>query len=538
MSYTPTKYISQTGNDANPGTLSQPWAITTLLNIASSKSNANGRANWATLGGITIGLLPGIYDISGLVDTAHVNDQNPILVLPAGSSGSPTTLVSCNLAGQYVPFQATIDAGFVAGGSGGSGPYYYAPALGALASSSYAGHVTIDGLTVQNVNGCGISFWMQTTPATVPGIVIQNCILQGMTTTAAGNNPGLIRAQGLVGAVIANNLIASYGIGSAEALASDWQHINAILVYGGNSSTYSKNTIYNSIASVGIHLKGAGGGGSATDNRNSTITQNYIENLNAHSWGIMDFASSDATSVNTVANNVVWSDNPITHGGVGTTDSGNVADTTNLYNNSLYCGQGSVNQGTNYWGSGTANGIGWWNNIIYNPNLPSGSYLGDLSVVSTAVGVADYNCYSPVNVSHANLCSGTSVSNFMAGSPAFTLAGWQTALGKEAHSAAQNPQLSGPTSITLGNGGPSSFTLQVGSPCIGAGRIGGVSSGAACNMGAWDGTITQVGFVAPSTALGSWTADSTIVTADSSVYTADGGQPTPTIGYGLFKLAS
>jgi hypothetical protein len=45
------------------------------------------------------------------------------------------------------------------------------------------------------------------------------------------------------------------------------------------------------------------------------------------------------------------------------------------------------------------------------------------------------------------------------------------------------------------------YQLAGGSAAANAGRVGGVSSGAACNIGAWDGTVTQIGSSVGATAM-------------------------------------
>ena len=37
------------------------------------------------------------------------------------------------------------------------------------------------------------------------------------------------------------------------------------------------------------------------------------------------------------------------------------------------------------------------------------------------------------------------------------------------------------------------FQVSSGSPAYQAGRVGGVSTGAICHIGAWDGTVTRIG---------------------------------------------
>jgi hypothetical protein len=56
-----------------------------------------------------------------------------------------------------------------------------------------------------------------------------------------------------------------------------------------------------------------------------------------------------------------------------------------------------------------------------------------------------------------------------------------------------NPLLTVAVTSLVAGGGASQFQLGAGSPCLNAGHVGGTSSGRACNIGAWDGTVTQIG---------------------------------------------
>lgn len=72
-------YISTAGSDGNAGTLSSPWAITSL-----QRSNANN----AKIAGKRVGIISGTYAIYSHYQSSAYND--PTLNIPNGSSGSPT----------------------------------------------------------------------------------------------------------------------------------------------------------------------------------------------------------------------------------------------------------------------------------------------------------------------------------------------------------------------------------------------------------------------------------------------------------------
>jgi hypothetical protein len=476
-------YIGPSGVDGNAGTVVSPWPITTLLNPASTFATATGITHRGLLAGKKVGLLPGTYSLSALVDTSHVNDENPILCVPSGTALSPTKIVSCNSSGVYTIGTATIDAGNTPGGTGGSGPWHYAPAIGQTYADT--GNVTLDGLVVQNCNGACISFYGPYTGAgaAIVGITVQNCVSQGLVTTVSGNNPGLIRVIGVKNSTFTNNRLYNYLTTNA---GDGVDHLYAILTFGTNNCAFTYNTIYNSIACGGIKLKGATGSNSANDNKNCTIAFNYIEIPYAGSFGIADFASTDATSVNSVHHNICWAAYPLVHGGINTSDEFTVADTSNIYSNTLYWPGAQSGNGFCYFGSVTAKGVNWWNNILFCVN-PNTGYLADLAVTSPAIGNASNNCYSPSGILHNDIFYGpmTGANNWFSGSVKQTVPNWiALAPPVDVNSFASNPSLLGPASITS-SGGPATFKLS-GGPCVGTG-LGGV------NIGAWDGIVTQIG---------------------------------------------
>jgi hypothetical protein len=483
-------FIAPNGSDANPGTLASPWAITTLLDPSSKYATAAGKANWAKVSGKTIGLLPGTYSLAGLCDSAVVPGNGPILNLPAGTAAANTVVASCSTSGVYQPLAATLDAGTVSG----AGPYFYAPAIGSTTMRGNGGYITVAGLTVQNCNGSGIDFTYDPGVGSANNLVIRDNVVQGIITTVAGNNPGCIRGQTLVNSLVTNNLLYNFCVTSAEASSSDWIHIAAILMYFGNGTTYSYNTIYNTIPSSGIHLKGAGGSGSANDNRNSTIAYNFIQIPYTGSLGIVDFASTNTASVNYVNNNIVCADGGIMHGGVNTVDENTLSDTTYVYNNTLYSPLATLDSGWSQMGTNLAKGITWFNNIAYAPNVSNFGYLGNIVITNAALALSDYNCWPAPAATQKILMAG----NFSQSNPGnwllypygYTLSGWQAALGADQHSLAANPGFT-PQPLS-----PTSYQLPANSPCAGAGRIGGVPSGGATDMGAWGGNALRIGYTA------------------------------------------
>ncbi len=106
-------YISTTGSDSNPGTLSQPWSIKSLSGwtasqYAGSQFTAQSAANWAKLPGKRVGILPGVYDVSRLMYPAGIANGSAFQI-PGGTSSAPSYWGSSDTNGQYSPRTATLD---------------------------------------------------------------------------------------------------------------------------------------------------------------------------------------------------------------------------------------------------------------------------------------------------------------------------------------------------------------------------------------------------------------------------------------------
>jgi len=137
------------------------------------------------------------------------------------------------------------------------------------------------------------------------------------------------------------------------------------------------------------------------------------------------------------------------------------------------------------------NGLNWYNNTIYNSGTvvlqatgPWIQHYNNLYVVisGSASGVASFtngdtnplafDCVYSTSGNYGSVFSGQTESNVITG---------------------KDPLLTAGTASVVTGKGATQFQLASGSPCIGAGRVGGVASGTACNIGAWDGTVTQIG---------------------------------------------
>ena len=457
-------YISTTGSDGNPGTLAQPWAITSL-------QAANG--NNSRMRGKRIGLLPGTYNIVNLPQPGDY--QHPILRPPPGSATATTYLASSDASGNYLARTATIQWG----GSGSS------PALGPNCDDP--GYLVIDGLIVDaggysTSNGNSpqgtISFSSNgggspSSAGNIQGCGVQNCEVRNMGATPYGNNQALIFASGYSGFFVKNCILHNCHKPSQP------DHCHGYQEYTNQNSRITNNTIYD--CDTGVHAKEGCSG--------TTFAYNYIYNCQVAAIQGVDGATGNPNTPGapySVHHNII--------DGCGSTHAcdvnGQAYQGLSWYNNTIYNHQGGAVNGLDL-RAARSNLIQCYNNIVVCTANGSGPYYGTVAVSPGGFAVLDYNCYELASYSAGWGLNGASGGNTTYNS----LAAWQSASRADANSIVGSPTFA--AAITSG-AGPAQFKLSANSPCNGRGRVGGVSSGAACNLGAWDGTVTQIGASATS----------------------------------------
>jgi hypothetical protein len=159
------------------------------------------------------------------------------------------------------------------------------------------------------------------------------------------------------------------------------------------------------------------------------------------------------------------------------------------YNNTWILGSGAIAGGSvgfRFWeNGGLARLFSFYNNLIYDNGVTSLSPYGYVDSNVDGFAVCDYNIYGAINQFTTRAAGGSAAT---AGSQQ-SFAGWKAALGGlEAHSSTNsaNP-------FTNNGALALKYQVQSGSPAYQTGRVGGVSSGAVCNVGAWDGTVSTIG---------------------------------------------
>jgi hypothetical protein len=456
-------YISTTGSDSNAGTLAAPWALTSL---APANGTSQSSANNKLMAGKRIGLLPGTYTVPGSwVPTGGSGNNYPILVVPPGTSSASTYLGSSNTSGQYQRGTATVQ--WAAGASVGSNS-----ALLGLNPTGGNWYATFDGLAV-NGNGAVPSQGMHlisfngttggfSSPGTSQGAVVQYCEIYGISNGVSGDNDAGVWFSGTDGAIVQNCYIHDI------SKPSQPDHCHGIEGYSMQNCQFIYNTYAN--CTGGACETKVGGIG-------NTCAYSYFYNCTTLS------ASNEAVMQG-------WDGGENMSGSTPFLLHHNVIDS---------CGRSCYGE---YYNNTHHLPVYWYNNTIYaNAHVGAGGVAsGNVILEATGPFIQHYNnVYVIINAS-----SVSGFAQFTSGDTNPMGYDWVYVPSGSASGAfsggvsgdpigTADPQFSvGTANIVAGNG-PSQFQLAAGSPCIGAGRVGGTASGAVCNSGAWDGTVTQIG---------------------------------------------
>ncbi len=467
-------YISQSGNDSNAGTLSAPWAITSL-----QRSNPNN----AKIAGKRVGIVSGTYSIYSLWLSSAYND--PALHIPAGSSGAPTYVGACDSSGNYSAGSVQITASPSGSVGGGMPSSSYSNAVIGQYYAQANGNFTIDGLRISDCAGYGFSVW-NANYSTAPGITIQNCeIYNG--TGSEGNNPGAIIFHGCIGATVTNCKIHDWQISGGGN-----HNCAGIFSFVCTGNRYSYNSIYN--CNSCIYDKDTPNGG-------HTYTYNYLECNGSNPQNCLTNTGGGATGeVRTVHHNIFVASGSANVGIlVGINDAGPNYYTPNesmvFYNNTCYALNGG-NLGIGLLWQSVGNGVSpkasvtHYNNIYVSGTPQYGTLI--VNPAGGAVALSNYNCYAGGCASELGVGTGPAPSR------TYSLSDWRSAMGQDNNSISPSSG-SGIFTSPGGAQNPAGYKLASGSSCAGVGHVGGTSSGAACDLGAWGydpalgGSPSQIG---------------------------------------------
>lgn len=465
-------YISTTGSDSSAGTFAAPWAITAI------------NTKQATYAGKRLGLLPGTYDVSGLMGT---NEAVAALTIMGGSSSSVQTYIgSSDSSGNYSRGTATLDAKAASGFYGGSNSNQ-SPIMAARAGADYW---TVDGLRF-----IGFSMWafhIGDSPsggACPIGWTIQNCEFTGgndqNNTTSNGVNCGVLIVYGSVNGLFTNNWCHD-NVGS-----TDTQHWSCVYQWGlGSTATANNSYTYNTIVKSGnLHGKEA-------TQYNTTIAYNYIdmtgtlatsEYCGSAIMGFMADAGNAGATLTTWHHNVILANDIALNFDNDNPSNSYTNSPLTVYNNTVivigHSADGFVNGG--YGGSGSSHQVSYYNNLYYDNGQSAAAY-GYWLTNTDALSVCDYNIYGVWNKFNTVPPGATGSSGLTSYS---LLSAWASAIGgKESHSSTNsaNP-------FTNNGTYAKQYQVQSGSPAYQTGRVGGTTGGAVCNVGAWDGSVTNIG---------------------------------------------
>ena len=471
-------YISTTGNDSNAGTLASPWAITAI----NTKQSAYA--------GKRLGIIAGTYDVSGLMT---VNEGLALNINGGASSAAQTYIGSCDTSGNYSLGVSTLDAKGASGVYGGgnsnqSGIVGQQFEYGTIPSNK--GNWTLDGLVFTGFSNWAV--WVggyDGTGGNCPNVTIQNCLFTGGSAASTNGTTGRNLAPLVLYSY--NNCLVQNCKWLNNAGASDNEHFTAIYIWGqGGGSTGATIQNCSMINSGGIYVKTDNGSVTGTLIQRCYFDQSAKTPSGGQVQGIMGCSQPTGYGISTtVRNNIVYGGSladcteQLILGGYDC-----MHDTFNFYNNTWIAGPAFPSQGgfgiRMFTQSANAGLLNCYNNLIYDPSNVITSSYGYMDATADGFNVLDYNIYGT-----GNLFNSRAAGDDVAGTSK-TLATWKSATGKEAHSIASgsNPFTSAGTSLPA-----LAYQVASGSPAYQAGRVGGVSTGAVCNIGAWDGTVTQIG---------------------------------------------
>lgn len=455
-------YISTTGSDSNPGTLSQPWALTSLLNPAMSQFNSSISANQTAMRGKRIGVLPGTYNCAALVGGQYNTSSTgsdfdrPAFCAPAGLSASQPTLLQST-----TPLGAIIDGGMTDANNPGAQPL-----LGtAIVSSSQ--YIIIDGFEVRNSNDKIMAVGGNTgnsVASIANGITVRNCYIHGCRSTSSGANPSGITFYACIGALCQNNYITNIvNTSNRNSGIEFWSSTSCIIEYN--------TVVMNNGGAGAIYVK--------DKNQNHIIRYNYCDTSAAPSLGGSgtigrDSTGTNANSLEAFYNNIVFGDNPF-EGDVAGAPLNYTANQT-FYNNTLVANGNWSNHGM--WIEGASPGqVRLYNNIFSRGTVGTRGDVGPTS--ANQIVLIDYNLYP------------SSFHNAIGTNGFTTLASWQAIMpaGSEAHSVLGAPTFLGGSPALASQ----KYKLQAGSLGKGTGSSDGTTGGTACDMGAWGGIDRNTG---------------------------------------------
>jgi hypothetical protein len=421
-------YIGPNGSDSNPGTASQPWALTAL------------NTKRATYAGKAVGLLDGTYDMVAIMGQPTSTFDSGSLAIAGGNASSPTVIQAVS------PLKAVIDWNRAAVTNSSIG-----------ASFQPAGdYVTIDGLHLTNNNYRAICNYA----GGGNHFTVRNCLFtkQSYTAGPTGANSCMIYTQGHNDILISNCRFEGGGSpvdGNRHAVIQTYlpsrrvtiEYCSFIAETGtGNCIHFKQGNNYSPVVRYCYFNRAASTNGTSSD----------VINLD----GSLDDASDHAVFHHNIM--IPGSTRPIF-------TLSHLVGIFDFYNNTLV-GPWSMGGNIVHMESGPPTQVNFYNNILYRRSGGAGTY-GDMMVNSIgSIGTMDNNYYPA-----SSLKLGVGYNAGGLATSYGSLASWRTASGKDANSAA------GDNPLIMASGTDADYyRLQSGSPCKSLGAGG-------TEIGAWGG---------------------------------------------------
>lgn len=474
-------FISTTGSDSNNGlTPATAWAITAI------------NSKQATYAGKNVGVIAGTYDVSSLMTTdAQDAGRTPVMNINGGPDNSHRTVIaSVDSSGNYAEAAAIIDAKGASGFWGGKNDSTNA-VVGCAQSVTNRGFWTLRGLKFT-----GFSLWcvhIGNSPsggAPVANFTVQDCEFYGgdgsHSTVANGANLGPWIVYAGKDGLFTNN----YCHDNIGYTATDTIHFSCLYQWGlGSAATSGMAYTYNTIKNSGNFQ------GKEPLQYNTTIAYNYIDMTSTASTGvytaapIFGFMSDSADPLATLTS---IHHNVCVHRGSGiSVENANPSVTyvnspVQIYNNTHVAidGQAAATMLGGYINGGATHKMDAYNNLYYDNGVSVPPYGYALTAIDM-FNICAYNLFG----AWALWCT---VPNNVSGSTPLTtystLASWLAAIGGGTH-----PTPSATNPFTNNGNFAKQFQVQSGSNAFQTGKVGGLPGGAACNIGAWDGTVTRLG---------------------------------------------
>lgn len=471
-------YISTSGSSGNPGTQAAPWDIGSL------------NTKQSTYTGKRVGLLNGTYNVGTLFQSGQ--REVPCLLLAGGTSSAPTYIGAVNPAtpGNWnVIITGLTGNGYSNGVSVGN--------QGAMmglktASVNNGGYLTISDISFQGCNYQVLEIGNSDfSNSSMDSVFIQHCEFTNNHQAAAvafgSNAAGVsIYSTGTDGGpgVTFFNCWWHDNLGSSAGSADHFSAIYAWNAYGTTirqCSSTSNGGCFNGKEKN----SGSGFGGTLIERCYSDMSMftSGQDDGNILGW-TKGFGSGSSSAPSTVRNNVFLCG--VSHGIdlEGEQDSSGFDGNVAVYNNTVIGPVSSGGMLVFYEQSSGIQVLKHYNNLYYSASGTPG--YGIILTNADAFALSDYNMYATAGLRWATVPNGQ-FSGSSGNTQVTTLAAWKTAIG--GHEAASIT-----TAPTFNNTG--SYALQYGTVAgnaYQAGKVGGLSSGAACNIGAWDGSVTQIG---------------------------------------------